>query len=71
MGILCTLALSMVRLLSERPFGRSRKETPMKKWRSKKNTSNNPNSPKRRYWQYMLETVWAGASGAVVACWLP
>lgn len=72
MGILGTLTLSVLRLLSERPLRRSRKGRHMKQTHEyKKNTSNIPNSTNRHYWQYVIETTWAGASGAVVACWLP
>jgi hypothetical protein len=70
-GLLSILALSAVRLLSERPIGRSGKERPMKITRSSKKNADYLTIPKRRYWQYCLETIWAGMSGAAVGCWQP
>lgn len=27
--------------------------------------------PERKWWQYVLETLWAGLVGAAVGCWQP
>jgi hypothetical protein len=70
-GVLSVLFLSLVRLLSERPLGRSRKEPPMNTKKHRK-SKRNTNSPKGRHFaQYVLETIWAGYAGAAVGCWQP
>ena len=71
-GLLAILALSMVRLLSEFPVWGTREERRMKEIPSnKRSRSSREASPKRHFWQYVLETVWAGLSGAAAGCWLP
>jgi hypothetical protein len=70
MGVLSVLLLALVRLLSERPLGRSRKEPPMSIQRHN-NTDNYYESPKTRHFgHYVLETIWAVLAGALAGCWL-
>jgi hypothetical protein len=69
-GILCLLVLGVVRLLSERPIWGLRRERPMNKTGKHKKNSNDSKSP-RKYHQFVLETIWAGAAGVMVGRWLP
>lgn len=69
--MLSVLFLAMVRLLSERPLGRLRKEPPMNSKKHKKSKLLQ-NSPKNRHFvQYVLETIWAGFVGTAVGHWHP
>lgn len=58
------LALAVVRLQSERHV-RKQKEKPMNAIQ-KPNTNSKPPSS-RKFWQYLLETIWATGVGAVAA----
>ena len=63
-GLLGVLGLSAVRLLSERPVGTSGEEEPVDPKEHGKKNANRLYSPKRRYWQYCLETIWGGPVGS-------
>ncbi|MDC7802394.1 hypothetical protein PP359_00510 [Sphingomonas sp. BLCC-B65] len=58
------LILTLVRLLSERRISK-RKEKPMNTVQ-KQNTNSTTNIP-RKFWQYLLETIWATGAGVLAA----
>lgn len=63
--------LSLVRLLSERPWC-TKKEQPMIRGKHRSSTSkNNPEVPNQRnYIQFVLETAWTATAGAAGGHWL-
>jgi hypothetical protein len=67
--------LAVVRLLSERSFtGRSGKGKHIKHTNgedTKMRTSNNNNTQKRTFKQYLSETIWACGAGVMAAHWPP
>ncbi|TFV81791.1 hypothetical protein E4V99_12565 [Microbacterium sp. dk485] len=58
------LILALVRLLGERRICK-RKEKPMDAVQ-KPNTNSTTNTP-RKFWQYLLETIWATGAGVLAA----
>jgi hypothetical protein len=58
------LILALVRLFSERHICK-RKEKPMNTVQ-KPNTNSTTNTP-RKFWQYLLETIWATGAGVLAA----
>jgi hypothetical protein len=58
------LILALVRLLSDRHLCK-RKEKPMNAV-PKPNTNSTTNTP-RKFWQYLLETIWATGAGVLAA----
>lgn len=59
------LALALVRFLSERHIRCKRKEKPMNAIQ-KPNTNSTSKNP-RKFWQYLLETIWATGAGVLAA----
>lgn len=57
------LALAFLRLLSEIPARVTRKEDRMKV--AKASASVSQPAPPRRFWQYLLETIWAAGAGVL------
>lgn len=57
------LALAFVRLLSEAPVWSSRTENRMKA--NKASVPNSRPAQPRRFWQYLLETIWAAGVGVL------
>ncbi len=58
------LILALARLLSERPFSK-RKEQLMDV--IQKRITNSTTNTSRKFWQYLLETIWAIGAGVLAA----
>lgn len=70
-GVLGLLVISLVRLLSERPFGRLRKGSRMTNPKHKKMKKSNDPQGSRKFHHYVLETMWAVAASGAAGRWLP
>lgn len=63
MWLAVALALALVRLFSELPSHGNRKEKRVKA--SKASVPNSQSAQPRKFWQYLLETIWAAGAGVL------
>lgn len=63
-GLAALMILALVRLLSEVPFGATKKEKAMGEC-SRRVREDRPIDRTRKYWQFLLETMWAAGAGVI------